>query len=165
MAGFYAGGPRPPGMPSPAPTNKYGQGAPKGWKAPYGLVNGYPVGPDGTVYSWDAWCTLYPFACPSDWKWKLGQPPMPPLPVLPPSVVPRPRLAPAPRPRATPPPVPRPPPPRPRGPVTPTPVPTPPYIPPRRAPAAPLPTPSPFSAPYYPPVTPQPQPIPCGGGG
>lgn len=165
MAGFYGGGPRPPGMPSPAPTNKYGQGAPKGWKSPYGLVNGYPVGPDGTVYSWDTWCVLYPFACPPNWRNLLRGPP---LPELPPSVVPtlprpKPRfVAPAPRPK----PPPAPPPPKPRGPVTPTPTPyVPPYVPPRPPTPVPQPMPSPFSAPYQPPPAPPSPPRPSSSSG
>lgn len=71
--GFYASGPRPPGMPSPAPTNKNGAGCPPGWKSPYGLVSGYPVAPNGDVLPWGTFCTKYPFACPPDWAAKLKE--------------------------------------------------------------------------------------------
>lgn len=72
---FLASGPRPPGMASPAPTNKSGSGCPPGWSSPFGLVSGYPVQPGtGNVLPWTTFCVLYPYACPSDWRRRLGEP-------------------------------------------------------------------------------------------
>lgn len=75
---FLASGPRPPGMASPAPTNKDGAGCPPGWSSPFGLVSGYPVQPGtGNVLPWTTFCQLYPHACPSDWRRRLNDRPAP----------------------------------------------------------------------------------------
>lgn len=152
MGSYFGGGARPPGMPSPAPTNGTGAGTPPGWSSPFGLVSGYPVTPDGDVLSWEAFCTLYPHACPSNWRSLLGTPAPKPSPA-------RPRPAPTYRPPvyATPPPPPGylPPPP---------PIPPPRVIPGLSQPPArrfqPPPPPPPVPRPY---VEPQPNCSPTGG--
>lgn len=73
---FLASGPRPPGMASPAPTNKNGAGCPPGWSSPFGLVSGYPVAPNGDVLPWGTFCVMYPHACPKDWQRALREKPV-----------------------------------------------------------------------------------------
>ena len=89
-------GPRPPGSPTPPLTTgshtKIPASGPRDWRAPFGMKDGYPLGPFGTpVYSWDEWCKKFPPLCPDGWQGRLH--PAPPLrlpPSFPPPARPRP---------------------------------------------------------------------------